>query len=69
VFDVQEEKSAKDIAIDVSKDQLKLSSSNYEFQMSFAGYTVDENVVQAKFSKKTGKLSLTLTKAWRYNIN
>ena len=31
VFEVPEESSARDIDIDVSSDQLKLNSSNYEF--------------------------------------
>lgn len=62
VFQVQEESSAKDIEIDVSEQELKLSSDNYEFDEKFKGFTVDETSVRAKFSKKKGTLTLTIQK-------
>lgn len=62
VFQVSEESSAKDIDVDVSGTELKLSSANYEFHEKFKGFSVDESTVRAKFSKKKGTLTLTIQK-------
>lgn len=62
VFHVQEESSAKDIEVDVSQSELKLSSAHYEFDEKFKGFEVDESTVRAKFSKKKGTLTLTINK-------
>ena len=63
VFHVSEESSAKDIEIDVSATELKLTSPNYELlNHKFKDFTVDESTVKAKFSKKKGTLTLTIDK-------
>ena len=62
VFSVPEEASAKDIEIDVSTDQCKLSSANYDFDHKFKEYSVDEASVTCKFSKKNKTLTLTIDK-------
>lgn len=62
VFDVPEETSAKDIDIDVSTDQIKLNSKNYEFDKMFKEYSLDESTVRCKFSKKNKTLTLTIDK-------
>lgn len=62
VFQVSEESSAKDIEIDVSDTEIKLSSANYEFNEKFKDFKVDESTVRAKFSKKKGTLTLTIDK-------
>ena len=62
VFDVPEESSAKDIDIDVSTDQIKLNSENYEFDKTFKEYSFDESTVKCKFSKKNKTLTLTIDK-------
>ena len=61
-FQVSEESSAKDIEIDVSETELKLSSANYELHERFKDFSVDESTVKAKFSKKKGTLTLTIQK-------
>jgi hypothetical protein len=62
VFSVAEEKSAKDIDLDISESEIKLNSSNYELSEKFKNFKVDEESVKAKFSKKNGTLTLTLDK-------
>ena len=64
VFSVAEEKSAKDIDLDISESEIKLNSSNYELSEKFKNFKVDEESVKAKFSKKNGTLTLTLDKKW-----
>ena len=62
VFQVSEESSAKDIDVDLSETELKLSSANYELHEKFKDFSVDETSVKAKFSKKKGTLTLTIRK-------
>ena len=62
VFNVAEEKSAKDIDLDINESEIKLNSSNYELVEKFKNFKVNEESVKAKFSKKNGTLTLTLDK-------
>ena len=62
IFNVSEEKSAKDIILDISDSEIKLNSDNYELSEKFKDFKVDESTVKAKFSKKNGTLSLTINK-------
>ena len=62
IFSVAEEKSAKDIDLDISESEIKLNSSNYELCEKFKNFKVNEESVKAKFSKKNGNLTLTLDK-------
>lgn len=57
-----EEKSAKEIDMDIRCDQIKLNSSNYEFDDKFNNFEIDEDSVVAKFSKKNKTLTLTMDK-------
>ena len=62
IFSVAEEKSAKDIDLDISESEIKLNSSNYELCEKFKNFKVNEESVKAKLSKKNGTLTLTLDK-------
>ena len=42
VFNVAEEKSAKDIDLDINESEIKLNSSNYELVEKFKNFKVNE---------------------------
>ena len=62
IFQVDEETSAKAIQLDISANELKLDSPNYELHEKFNDFSIDESTVKAKFSKKAGTLTLTIQK-------
>jgi len=62
IFQVDEETSAKAIKLDISANELKLDSPNYELHEKFKDFSIDESTVKAKFSKKAGTLTLTIQK-------
>lgn len=62
VFELPDESSAKNIDLDVSSDQIKLNSKNYEFDKKFTDIMLNEDSIKCKFSKKNKTLTLTVDK-------